>query len=192
MIKYRVLITSLATWFFFTIPAIAITADEAESYILKVSGALEFILNEEKEKEAVYREFENLFATYGDVPIITRFLIGPTARSMTKAQLATAEREIKVYLSRKYGRQFEDYINAQVEITGVKSVNGNFDVRTKFSSPRESFNVSWLVSDKSGEIKLIDIIIEGISMLRIEKEEISAKLEKSKYDVDKFLSSINK
>lgn len=191
MKKIYALFLSIFTLVISSHSVLAMTDSDAKSYVQKVAGALELILNEPKNKELVYKDFENLFSTYGDVPIITRYLIGPPSREMSSKQMKKAEYEIKKYLARKYGQQFEDYIGAKVEINSIRQFKNNFDVKTEFKSPNQEFTVSWIVSDKSGEIKLVDIVIEGISMLRMEREEIGSRLEKSRFNVDKLLETLN-
>ena len=187
----KAFILTAVVFCFSSLKAYALTENQAKEYIQKVSGALELILNETREKEVIYKDFENLFSTYGDVPIITRYLIGPPSREMSKSQMKKAELEIRRYLAVKYGKQFEKYIGAQISIRNLSSKKNSATVETNFVSPNQNFIVSWVVSDKSGEIKLVDIIIEGVSMLRIEREEIGARLEKARFDVNILLEELN-
>jgi phospholipid transport system substrate-binding protein len=179
---------------FVSTPILALNTNDAESYVSKVSGVVETILDTKRDKEEVYKDFQQMFEKYADLPIITRFLIGPPAREMNEEQLKRAEEVISVYLSRKYGKQFENYIGTQIDIlNSFQKGQNNVFVETNIgSSQYDDFMVAWRVSDKSGEMKLIDIIIEGISMLKIEKGEIGSRLEKSNYNIENFIASFQK
>jgi ABC-type transport system involved in resistance to organic solvents, auxiliary component len=49
----------------------------------------------------------------------------------------------------------------------------------------------WLVSDRGGDgPKLIDITAEGISLLRTQRQEFAAMLDKRNGDVDRFIEDL--
>jgi phospholipid transport system substrate-binding protein len=50
--------------------------------------------------------------------------------------------------------------------------------------------VEWLVSDRPGRVVIADIVIEGVSLLVTQREEIAAMLEKRGGDVDKLISDL--
>jgi phospholipid transport system substrate-binding protein len=50
--------------------------------------------------------------------------------------------------------------------------------------------VLWLVSDRSGEVKIFNIIIDGINLLSSERVEIGVMLENRNGDIDLLSSSL--
>ncbi len=51
-------------------------------------------------------------------------------------------------------------------------------------------NVEWLVSDRPGRVVVADIVIEGISMLVTEREQIAGMLEARGGNVDKLIADL--
>ncbi|MEM7236859.1 MAG: ABC transporter substrate-binding protein, partial [Pseudomonadota bacterium] len=51
-------------------------------------------------------------------------------------------------------------------------------------------NVEWLVSDRPGRIVIADIIIEGVSLLLTQRDEIAGMLGKRNGDVDKLIADL--
>ncbi len=52
------------------------------------------------------------------------------------------------------------------------------------------FQVNFLVSDKSGQARFFDMIIEGISLRLSEKEEIGAMLDRRKGNIDQLIADL--
>ena len=84
-------------------------------------------------------------------------------------------------LSRRasYGKQFREYQNAKIEVTGAKDGGkAGVLVQTTVVRPgQEDINVDWQVSDRSGAPKVVNLIIEGVSMLANERAEVGAMLD---------------
>ena len=51
--------------------------------------------------------------------------------------------------------------------------------------------LSFVVSDRSGKILFVDILIEGISLLKSERVEIGAMLDRQGGDVDRLVAALN-
>ena len=94
-------------------------------------------------------------------------------------------------MSRKYGKRFREFIGAKIEVTkSQKSKRGYLvDSNVTFKGKRP-FLVQWQVSDASGRDRMFDIIIEGISMLRLEREEIGAMLDRRGGDINKLIAHL--
>ena len=124
------------------------------------------------------RAFENIFAQYADVNIIARSALGPAARSASSSELSAFILAFRGYIARKYGKRFQEFIGSEIVVKGTKNRGKFFEVdasvRLEGITP---FEVSFRVSDRSGENLFFDIIIEGISLLSSERVEIGALLD---------------
>jgi len=61
-------------------PAFALTSGEARKLIDRVVGDINSVINSGKSQNAMFRDFENIFRQYADVPTIARSALGPPAR----------------------------------------------------------------------------------------------------------------
>lgn len=173
------------------LPAGAITDAKARQLVNQVVADINSIINSGRSERAMFGEFEKVFRRYGDVPIIARSALGPDARSASRAQLNAFADAFAIYLSRKYGRRFREFIGGQIEVTGTRQVRDYFEVvavtRLRGQSP---FEVVFRVSDKSGKDKFFDIVIEGISLLKTERTEIGALLDQRRRDLDRLIADL--
>lgn len=174
-------------------PALALNAAGAESLVDKVVADINKVINSGKSETAMYKDFERIFDNYADVPIIARTTLGPPARTATAAQMKAYTAAFRTYISRKYGRRFREFIGGGVEVRSSRAINDNFEVLTMATlAGQPPFEVSFRVSDKSGRDLFYDMLIEGISLLKSEKSEVGALLDRNRGDLDAMIADLAK
>ncbi|NNE80036.1 MAG: ABC transporter substrate-binding protein [Silicimonas sp.] len=175
------------------LPALALTTDEAASLINKAVGDINKVINSGKSAGAMYGDFERIFRRYGDVPTIARSALGPPARSASSAQMRAFTSAFSGYMARKYGKRFREFIGGQIKVTDARKVKSFQEVRaTAKLQGRAPFAVSFMVSDRSGTDKFFDLLIEGISLLKSERAEIGAMLDKRGGNIDKLIADLKR
>ncbi len=172
-------------------PTLALSQSDAESLIGKLTNDIFRVINSGKAENAMLRDFERIFVKYADVPVIARSSLGVARRSASKSQLNAYTKAFQGYVTRKYGKRFREFIGADIKvIKSQKSKRGYVvDSNVTFKGKRP-FLVQWQVSDASGRDKMFDIIIEGISMLRLEREEVGAMLDRRGGDINKLIAHL--
>lgn len=174
-------------------PAWAITTDRATTLVNSVVGDINRVINSGKSESAMFRDFEGIFNRYGDVNIIARSTLGPAARSMSRQQLAAYSDAFGGYLARKYGRRFREFIGGEITVRNARPVKSYYEVesvvRLRGQSP---FQLVFRVSDRSGQDRFFDLVIEGISLGKTERTEIGAMLDKRRGNVDQLIADLRK
>lgn len=175
------------------IPASALTMTQADARALvgQVMSELERIVGSGAGETALFREFEALFARFGDVPVIAQSVLGPAARQASRSQLSAFTTAFQGYMARKYGRQFRRLRGARAEVTGAREVQRYWEVVSTMTLRGESpFEVRWHVSDRSGQQKFFNMIIEGVNVLAAERQEIGTMLERRRGDIDQLTADL--
>jgi phospholipid transport system substrate-binding protein len=159
-------------------PAFALDKATATQLVDRLVAEINRVINSGGSEGKLIRAFENIFAQYADVDIIARSALGPAARSASSSELNAFSRAFRGYIARKYGKRFQEFIGSEIVVKGTKNRGKFFEVdasvRLEGITP---FEVSFRVSDRSGENLFFDIIIEGISLLSSERVEIGALLD---------------
>jgi len=170
-------------------PAFALSKSEAESLIDNLSGEIFLVINSGISEKAMYKKFEKIFLRYADVPVIAKSSLGIARRSASSGQMKAYTKAFQGYLSRKYGKRFREFIGAKIEVSKSRKTKRGFLVTTKVTFVGQvPFIVEWQVSDASGKDMMFDLIIEGISMLRLEREEIGNMLDRRGGDLNKLIA----
>jgi len=173
--------------------AAALNTQEASGLISSLVGEINTVINSGKSEGAMYADFERIFVRYADVATIARFVLGPTARSLNSAQFASYQRAFQGYIARKYGRRFREFIGGRITVRGAQPVKGNYLVTgTADLRGEQPFDVSFLVSDRSGRTLFVDMMIEGVSLLKSEAVEVRAMLDRAGGSVDRLTAALGK
>ena len=155
--------------------AFALTETAATSYVESAISDFFAVINSNQSEAQMLHSFEQVFTPYADVNIIAQSVLGPPYRSLTSAQKRAFSSAFGHYLSNKYGRQFREFRGATITVTRAQDA-GSKGVLSPFS-------LDWQISDRSGRTKIINLIIEGISLLSSEREEVRAMLDARRGDV---------
>ena len=173
--------------------AFALKGEEAKALIDKAVAEINRVIQSGKPLSAMIRDFERIFAKYGDVPIIARSALGADARRISKSQLAAYTKAFQGYMARKYGKRFNEFVGGQIDVQNSRKVKSFYEVTTTVKLRGEApFEVNFLVSDRSERDRFFDMIIEGISVRLSEKAEIGAMLDRRKGDINALIADLNK
>lgn len=172
-------------------PARAMTLEGARDLITRLLDEINGVINSGRSEQAMFGDFERIFARYADVPIIARSALGVAARSASGGQLSAFTTAFRGYIARKYGRRFREFIGGRIEVTGGGPVKSFFEVvSTAYLRGEAPFEVRWHVSDKSGQALFFNLIIEGVNMLATERTEIGALLDQRRGDLDRLIADL--
>jgi len=173
-------------------PSAALTPEEARAHVRDaVDAVLELVKSDAGTGEKAER-LRKIFDRVAAMPQIARFAAGVAWRDMSQPQQSRFTEAFVQYLSRSYARRFQEYSGGSVEVDGATDAGRRgLLVKTTVVQPdAEPVKVEWMVSDRPGRIVIADIIIEGVSLLITQREEISAMLEKRNGNIDKLIADL--
>jgi phospholipid transport system substrate-binding protein len=182
---------SAATFAAFASPSFAFSNGQAENLIGKLVGDINKIINSGKSESAMLKDFDRTFGKYADVNRIGQLVLGADGRSASASQKQAFARTFQGYIARKYGRRFREFVGGRVEVNGSRAIKSYYEVTTTAHLKGEApFVVQFVVADKTG--LFIDMKIEGISLIKAERTEIGAMLDKRKGNLDQLIADLKK
>jgi phospholipid transport system substrate-binding protein len=191
--SFTALLSGAALAAMLPLPSLALNDATASALIGKLVGDINSVINSGRSEGAMYTEFERIFARYADVPTIARTTLGPAARGASSAQMTAYTKAFQGYISRKYGKRFREFIGGKIEVKGSRAIKSFYEVQTVAILKGEApFAVTFLVSDKSGKDLFFDMLIEGISLLKAERTEVGAMLDRRKGDINGLIADLKK
>ncbi|WP_437436373.1 MlaC/ttg2D family ABC transporter substrate-binding protein [Ruegeria arenilitoris] len=172
---------------------LALTEASATQLVNSVVAEITRVIDSGKSESAMLRDFEKIFVQYADVPIMARYALGADARSASNAQMREFTKAFQGYISRKYGRRFREFIGGEVTVKNARKIKAGYEVRSSVKLRGEApFEVTFLVSDKSGRDKFYNMFIEGVNLLLTERTEIGAMLDARKGNLDQLINDLKK
>jgi phospholipid transport system substrate-binding protein len=169
----------------------ALDTGAARALVDSVVAEINRVINSGKSEGAMYGEFRQIFMRYADVPTIARSTLGPEARQASPQQLAAFTEAFSIYMARKYGARFREFIGGEIVVRNAQPVNTFVEVNGQAVLRGQApFAVTFLVSDRSGSVKFFDLLIEGISLLKTERTEIGAMLDARRGNIDQLTADL--
>lgn len=110
---------------------------------------------------------EHIVLEHVDFDVLARLVLAQSWNRFSDPERATFMAEFKRHLSLTYGNRIEDYRNEHVEIIGERDeVRGDHTVRTKIvrDGPND-IDVDYRLRARDGTWRIIDFIIEGVSLV---------------------------
>ncbi len=177
----------------FPLPALAFSEADARALVQSLVTDINRVIGSGKSEAAMIRDFEKLFIKYADVPIMARSAMGVDGRRASQSQMRAFTAAFQTYISRKYGRRFREFIGGDLQIKSIRKIKAGFAVKnTALLRGEAPFEVTFLVSDKSGRGKFYNMYIEGVNLLLTERTEIGAMLDRRKGNIDQMIADLKK
>ncbi len=130
-----------------------------------------------------------------DVPAIARFTMGRYWRQATEQQRAEFKKLFRGYVAFSVADRIKALAGASIKIQKVIPVKASKtkDVlvicRIEMRQGR-SLGVVWRVRDTENGPKLVDVIVDGISMAVVQREEFASVLRAGEGDIGTFLAAL--
>ena len=159
-------------------PSNTALVDDARAFIETLSGdAIGVLEDQNLNDDAREKAFRALLAQNFDMNYIARFTLGRNARTASKADVRAYHSLFDDYVIQAYASRLTAYAGEEITVRAAKAV-GTKDilVLTDIKNPAsgQTFAAEWRVRPRGPVFRVIDIKIEGISMVITQREEFSS------------------
>ena len=193
--KYLCKLSIIALVFFITLtPGKANEVKLAEAFVENLGSNIIQVVNEEITVREKQRKLLELFQKNANTMTIARAALGSKWRTLSAVTRLDFANAFTDYLVKKYGKQFDEFRGASLVLErSVDAGKRGVSVNTRLIMPGTSpVSIKWQVWQKTDSFKLIDIIIEDISMLTMEREEIKNRLTVQKGSIQSLINDLQK
>ncbi len=155
--------------------------------------AIAIITDTSLDKTAREQKFHQMFVGGFDVPAIGRFVLGRYWRTATEPQKTEFLKLFEDMIVKTYTNRFTEYKGEQFAVTGSRADGDSVLVTTAISQPRgngQPVKVDWRVLKPQGSYKIVDVIIEGVSMSVTQQQEFGSVIQRNGGQIDGLLASM--
>jgi phospholipid transport system substrate-binding protein len=123
-----------------------------------------------------------------DIKGVGFYSLGSIRKSLNDDQKEKYLELFESYFLKSFSSRLAEYTNPHIEVTGQKVINKNYTIVSSNlvgTSERPEVKIDWRVYTKNPSTPLIrDLIIEGLSLARTQKEEFSSILNSNDDDIN--------
>ena len=138
-------------------------------------------------------KFTDLVMSAIDLNLISKFVLSKTWKNATDDQKERYIRAFKNYFINSYANKLDQYSGEQVEVVDAEEAGKYVIVNSiiyREGTDTLKINLKWRLLNRDGEIKIIDLNIEGISLIIAQREEFQSFLANNEGDLEKLIEKI--
>jgi len=130
-----------------------------------------------------------------DIKGIGFYSLGAYRKSFTDDQLKEYEAVFEKYFLKSFSSRLAEYSNPEIEVNSKKKINENYTIVTSTlvsTDSRPEVKIEWRVYTKNPANLLIrDLIIEGLSLVRTQKEEFASIINSNDGNIEGLLENLS-
>ena len=150
--------------------------------------------NLNKEQKSVFVEkiaLENV-----DIKALALYTLGVLRKSSSDEDIKNYQNSFEKYFLKSLTSRLTDYSSSKFEILGDDKKSANTTIINSKVTPLDGgpeIKIDWRIYTKNPEKPLIrDLIVEGLSMARVQKEEFASILSSNNNDIKKLIDKLDK
>ena len=159
-----------------------------------VNDAINTLSNKNLTDEEKANFIENLAMDNVDINALGLYTLGELRKSADKANLEKYQRTFEKYFLKSLTSRLTDYSSNKFEVISSEKKSSNYTiVKSKIakSENQPEIKIDWRIYTKNPEKPLIrDLIVEGLSLARTQKEEFASILNSNNNDINILITKL--
>ena len=191
-IRYHIYVLFLCCSFNFTV--LASNFAEEENFVTSFADSAISILSSESLSDAERTSsFTELVMSSIDLNLISKFVLSKAWKNASDEQKEEYLIAFKDYFVNSYANKLDQYTGEKVDVIGSQEAGKYVIVESNIireGTDTLKINLKWRLLNKDNQIKIIDLNIEGISLVIAQREEFQSFLANNDYNLDKLIEKI--
>ena len=154
------------------------TESNAEAFVLKLTDEAKIIFNDKSlNKESRIKKLNDLSLKYLDLDALAGYTLGDYREKATNSERENFNKLFKEYFIKNMSSKLNDFADQDLKIIDSKRINeNNIIVSTKIFSKKDAqeIAVEWRIYIKDAKLLARDLVVEGLSLARTQKEEFAS------------------
>ena len=169
---------------------------EPDVFVQSTVNRASQILSKNISKEEKMTQLEIIAKETVDIIGIGYYSLGPKRKELDENQKKKYVKLFEGYFLKSFSSRLAEYTNPEIEVKDKKLLNKNYTIVNSLllgTSERPEVKIDWRIYTKEPSNPLIrDLIIEGLSLARTQKEEFNSILNSNNGDIDTLFKILEK
>ena len=161
---------------------------EPDVFVQSTVNRASAILTKNISKEDKMNELKLIAKDTVDIKGIGLYTLGSFRKNLSESQKNEYSSLFENYFLKTFSSRLSEYTNPKIEVTDKKVLNKNYTIVNSVlvgTSERPEVKIDWRIYTKNPDNPLIrDLIIEGLSLVRTQKEEFSSILNSNNGEIN--------
>ena len=169
---------------------------EADVFVQSTVNRASSVLSENTTKDQKIVELKKIAKETVDIEGIGFYTLGPIRKQLNDKQKQKYSELFEQYSLKSFSSRLAEYTNPEIDVFNKKILNKNYTIVNsllKGTNERPEVKIDWRIYTKNPNNPLIrDLIIEGLSLARTQKEEFSSILNSNNGDINSLFEILIK
>ena len=184
MIKEKLLVFVII---FFSIP-LASFSIEPDIFVQSTVNRASKLLGENISKNEKIEKLKLIAKETVDINGIGFYTLGAKRKTLSDEEKNIYSNLFEGYFLKSFSSRLAEYTNPEIDVINKEKLNNNYTIVNsilKATKERPEINIDWRIYTKDPDNPLIrDLIIEGLSLARTQKEEFASVLSSNENNIE--------
>ena len=184
----------LIIFFFYFLNFSIANSLEADVFVQSTVNRASQILSKNISKEEKVSELKAIAKETVDIKGVGFYSLGSVRKKLDSEQKKIYSVLFESYFLKSFSSRLAEYTNPEIEVYGKEILNQNYTIVNSLlvgTSERPEVKIDWRIYTKNSDNPLIrDLIIEGLSLARTQKEEFSSILNSNDGDINALFKTL--
>ena len=161
---------------------------EPDVFVQSTVNRASKVLSENLSKDEKIEELKKIALETVDINGIGFYTLGPIRKTLDQDQKDKYLKLFKNYFLKSFSSRLAEYTNPEIDVINKETLNEKYTIVNsvlKGTTERPEIKIDWRIYTKDSDNPLIrDLIIEGLSLARTQKEEFSSILNSNDNDIN--------
>ena len=167
---------------------------EPDIFVQSTVNRASQVLSKNITKEEKINELKSIAKTTVDIRGVGYYSLGSVRKNLSDDQLQKYLDLFEKYFLKSFSSRLAEYTNPEINVNGKERINKNYTIVNSIliaTSERPEVKIDWRVYTKNPDNPLIrDLIIEGLSLARTQKEEFASILNSNDGDINSLFNTL--
>ena len=169
---------------------------EPDIFVQSTVNRASKILGENLSKEEKIEKLKIIAKETVDIKGIGFYTLGSKRKELNDNIKEKYSKLFEQYFLKSFSSRLAEYSNPKIEVIGQEVINKNYTIVSSkliATTERPEVKIDWRIYTKNSDKPLIrDLIIEGLSLARTQKEEFNSIIQSNNGDISKLFISLEK
>ena len=172
---------------FFSISSVSFSI-EPDVFVQSTVNRASKLLGENISKDEKIEKLKLIAKETVDIRGIGFYTLGIKRKSLSEEEKKRYAKLFEKYFLKSFSSRLAEYTNPEIDVTNKEKLNDSYTIVNsvlKATKERPEINIDWRIYTKDPNNPLIrDLIIEGLSLARTQKEEFTSVLSSNENNID--------
>ena len=169
-------------------------SSDPKQFVSEVIAETKKILMETNTKEYKTKKLSEMALETVDIKGVAYYSLGNYRKELSDEQLKEYLSLFEKYFLKSFTSRLTDYSEPKIEVISTEVLSPKYTIVKSLllgTDKKPAVNIGWRVYTKNPDKPLIrDLIIEGLSLARTQKEEFSSVIEANNGDITKLFITL--